>query len=185
MTQSQRTKALLGVLAVFLAVALVPRLIPSSSESNLAAGTSPVRRGAERADVPLVDEVVDLNIAALTPQLGHVAIGRDPWRFAPKPAPPPPPRLPPPVRVVEAPAPPPPAPTGPQPPSSDHLAYLGSFGPRDAQIAVVRGRDELWVVRAGDVLEGSFTIQNIGLESVDIGFIGFPDTKPRRLGLGG
>lgn len=193
MTDQQRTKLLLGVLGLLVAIVVLPRLFESvapaptpGAATSTSTSTSPRRGQAARTDRPLVDEVVDLDLDALTPSSGRVSIGRDPWRFRPKPAPPPPPRVEPP-RPIEVPKPieAPPPPTGPQPPSTDHLAYLGSFGPRDRQLAVIRGRDDLWVVRVGEIVEDSFSIENIGLESVDIGFVGFADVKPRRIGLGG
>jgi hypothetical protein len=187
MTERQRLRLLLGGLGVVLAIAVVPRLIPDSTEPVAeGAPRTRTRSGAKEAERPLVETVVDLDLAALEPNAGRVTIGRDPWRFRPKPAPPaPPPRVEP-VRLPPAPAPvAPPPPSGPQPPSTAHLKYLGSFGPKNAEIAVVRGHgDELWVVREGDLVEDVFTIQTIGLESVDIGFVEFPDVKPRRLGLG-
>jgi hypothetical protein len=186
MTDAARQKALLAGLAFVVALVLLPRLFRSDDAApagtpNLAA------RSPGAVEKPLPEVVVDLNLAGLAPRAGHAEIGRDPWRFAPKPVPPAPvrPVIRPPVveppRVIER----PPEPVGPQPPSSDHLAFLGSFGPSAAPIAVVRGRDDVWAVRKGDVLENQFTVENIGLESIDIGFVGFPDTPPRRLGFGG
>lgn len=187
MTERQRLRLLLGGLGAVLAIAIVPRLLPDAAEPAIeSAPRIRSRPNADDRERPLVDTVVDLNLADLEPAAGRVTIGRDPWRFRPKPAPPPPkPRVEP-VRVATPPPPvAPPPPAGPQPPSTAHLKYLGSFGPRDAEIAVVRGHDdELWVVREGDLVEDVFRIQTIGLESVDIGFVEFPDVKPRRLGLG-
>lgn len=186
MTPPSRQKVLLASLAAAVALGLLPRFFGSDDDAPAGAPNATNRR-PDAVDAPLPDVVVDLDLAALAPRAGHAEIGRDPWRFAPKPVPPPvrpvirPPVVAPPPQVVER----PPEPVGPQPPSSDHLAFLGSFGPSSAPIAVVRGRDDVWVVRKGDVLENQFTVENIGLESIDIGFVGFADTPPRRLGFAG
>ena len=37
----------------------------------------------------------------------------------------------------------------------------------------------------GDVLNQKFQVVEIGLESVDLGFVGFPDEPPARLAIGG
>jgi hypothetical protein len=79
----------------------------------------------------------------------------------------------------------PPPPPVPQPPSADHLRYLGSFGPPARRIAVVLSGDELHNVRQGAVLEGKFIVREIGYESLAIAFVGFPDAEPRRLPAGG
>ena len=79
----------------------------------------------------------------------------------------------------------PPPPPVPQPPSTDHLRYLGSFGPPDRRIAVVIAGGELHNVREGAVLEGRFIVREIGYESLAIAFVGFPEAEPRRLPAGG
>jgi hypothetical protein len=63
------------------------------------------------------------------------------------------------------------------------LRYLGSFGPDARRIAVFTASDGRSVINAleGEVLEGKFVVVKIGFESVDLGFVGFPDAAPRRL----
>lgn len=189
MTPQQRHRGLLAALAGVLVLVAILRLGDDDSGVGNAPTASTSRiRGSQAAEQALVDRVVDLDLAALAPKPGHVEIGRNPFRFGAKPAPPAPPRLAPRPDPIEPPKPiepPPPVDLGPQPPSADHLAYLGSFGPRSGQIAVIRGRDDIWTARAGDVLEDQFIVKRIGLESIDIGFVGFPDAPIRRLGLGG
>jgi hypothetical protein len=73
----------------------------------------------------------------------------------------------------------------PQPPSAAHLRYLGNFGPPERRIAVVLSGDQLHNVRQGAVIEGQFIVQEIGYESLAIGFVGFPDAPPQRLPAGG
>lgn len=182
-----RERRLLLVFGAVLVIALVVRGLggEAADVGAVAANGGP----ASGADEPLVREVVAVNLAALQPRSGSFTVGRNPFRFAPVPTPPPPPPPPPPPRatpppVVLAPQPPPPPPR-PQPPSPDHLRFLGTFGPAEARIAVVVSGGEIHNVRQGAVLEGRFVIEEIGYESVAIGFIGFPDAPPRRLPVGG
>ncbi|HVS04154.1 MAG TPA: hypothetical protein VMT16_15430, partial [Thermoanaerobaculia bacterium] len=99
--------------------------------------------------------------------------------------PPPPPRAePPPPPPAPPPPPQPTAPPRPRPPSPDHLKFLGRFGSAAQPIAVLTSGAELYNVREGDVIEGRFVIAGIGYESIDIGFVGFPDEPPKRLPVG-
>ena len=38
-------------------------------------------------------------------------------------------------------------------------------------------------VRAGDKLFGKFILKKVGYESIDVGFVGFPESETRRLGI--
>jgi hypothetical protein len=94
------------------------------------------------------------------------------------PAPPPPGDF----RFIGPLPPPPPTPT-PAPPAVT-FKFLGSFGPKEHPIAVVQQNDQILNVRAGDTLFGKFIVKKVGYESIDIGFVGFPEAEPRRLGIG-
>ena len=120
---------------------------------------------------------------------------RDPWSFGNRPAPEaalPEPKAPPeaePVRpaVPETPAPvtPAPEPIGPRPPPID-IFYIGSFGRSDNPIAVFIDADKsIFNALEGDLVKDKFEVQNIGYESVDLLFVGFPDEQPVRLAIGG
>jgi len=65
------------------------------------------------------------------------------------------------------------------------LKYLGRFGPADRRYAVFSDGKTAFPVREGRVIDGKFIVQHIGLESVDIGFVGFPDVPPQRVPAGG
>jgi hypothetical protein len=78
---------------------------------------------------------------------------------------------------------PPPPPPKPQPPPVD-VEYLGSFGPASAPIAVFTNGEEIFNVRTGEVIAGKFQVVQIGYESVDLAFVGFPDAPPERLPVG-
>lgn len=125
--------------------------------------------------------------------------GRDPWRFV---DPPPPPEPPPPpgptaeelrareearrraqeaaaaaaaVAAVEA--------AKPKPPEFT-LTYIGQVGPADQRYAVFSdGSKTEFTVSEGEVLQGKFVVARIGLESVDIRYVDFPDWPAKRVPL--
>ena len=151
------------------------------------------RRPGASNDAP-VREVLDLAPTSPRRDAQTYTPGRDPWRFYD------PPPLPPPVhkktaaelaaeraaaelaarQAAEAaerarqealiPKPPP-----------FNLKYLGYFGPAGQRIAVFTDADgkRIYNVKEGKVIDGKFTVNSIGFESVDIGFVGFPDVKPQ------
>ncbi len=123
---------------------------------------------------------------------------RDPWSFgsppAPKPATPeaalvePPPE---PVQQVvpeePKPAPTPPVPRQadrPRPPAVD-IVYLGTLGRDDDPVAVFSDGSDIYNAFVGDLVKDRFEVQRIGYESVDLGFVGFPDVPAVRLAIGG
>ena len=189
MTVGPREKKLLAALGAALALVVVVRATGGGGGSDVGGGeTATVRRGADRGGAEVRD-VVEMNLAALRPSSATYELERDPFRYGvvptpPPPPPPPPPPAPEPTQIVEVEpvwTPPPPPP----PPPSDHLKFLGTFGPPRARIAVIVSGEEIYNVREGAVLEDKFIVQEIGYESVAIAFVGFPDAPPRRLAAGG
>jgi hypothetical protein len=77
--------------------------------------------------------------------------------------------------------PPPPTPT-PKPPDIA-FKFIGTFGPKEHPIAVVQQGDQVLNVRTGDTLFGKFILKKVGYESIDVGFVGFPESETRRLGI--
>lgn len=77
-------------------------------------------------------------------------------------------------------APPPPPPTPPAFP----YKYLGSFGSEPNPIAVFSRDGELLNVREGETFGGRFILHNIGIESADIGYTGFPPDVRKRIPIG-
>lgn len=72
--------------------------------------------------------------------------------------------------------PPPPEPTPPQ----FTYKYIGTFGQPGNPIASFARDGEIVNARVGDTIEGKFILRNIGIESVEIGFVGFrPDIRQR------
>ncbi|HKF44859.1 MAG TPA: hypothetical protein VKG01_17300 [Thermoanaerobaculia bacterium] len=100
----------------------------------------------------------------------------------PTPTPPPPPPPAPGSALFIGPLPPPgPTPT-PVPPEVS-FKFIGTFGPREAPIAVLLQGDQLLNARAGDVVFNRFILRNIGYESVEIGYVGYPQSVTKRLGI--
>lgn len=79
--------------------------------------------------------------------------------------------------------PPPPPPPAPKPPEFSYK-YIGTFGPRGNPIATFSGNGTIVNARVGDTIENKFILRAIGVESVDIGFVGFPPDVKTRVPLG-
>ena len=78
--------------------------------------------------------------------------------------------------------PPPPPPPKPVPPEFPYK-YIGTFGPPQNPIATFSGNEEIINARTGEVIAGKFILRSIGIESVEIGFVGFPQDEARRIPL--
>jgi hypothetical protein len=164
-----------------------PRSLPGAGAANAGAAG-----GKDSSQT-----VLPLRLAALDAMPRSFTAGRDPWRFVEPPPPPPPvPKQPSAAELralqeaeaarqrllaqqqaaaaAEA-AKPKPAPFT--------WTYLGSFGPVRQRIAVFSDGQKVWNAREGDVLEGKFVVAQIGYESVDIRFVGFPDWPAERLAV--
>ena len=108
------------------------------------------------------------------------------YREPPPPPPPPPPR---PQPVVVQPLPvvvatqPPPQPAAPVPPAFPYK-YIGTFGRPDNPIATFSGSGEILNVRVGETIDGKFILRSIGIESVEIAYVGFPPDAKTRVPLG-
>ena len=182
---------LLGLLGILLAIAAW-RFLPSF-------GSGPGFTRTASADLQTsAIEVVELAAYTLDQPPPPSRTTRDPWSFGSRPAPqattpapvaPPPepprpavPETPAPTAIPETPA---PAPVGPQPPAID-VFYIGSFGSSDRPIAVfIDSEKSIYNALEGDLVKDTFEVQNIGYESVDLRFVGFPDEPPVRLAIGG
>ena len=77
---------------------------------------------------------------------------------------------------------PPPPPPKPVPPPFPYK-YIGTFGSASNPIATFSGNGELINARVGDVIAGKFVLRSIGIESVELGFIGFPPDERQRIPL--
>lgn len=77
----------------------------------------------------------------------------------------------------------PPPPPPPQPPAFNYT-YMGSFGTPQRPIAAFSRDGQIVNVRVGETFGGQFILRNIGIESVDIGFVGFPPDARKRIAVG-
>ena len=206
-----RTKALLailGIVALFAAWQWVGPALGIGGGEEVGGGGddsgnfAPMGRvgGLGRSTArPEVEEVVDLRIAVLGGTPRDYRPGRDPWRFAVPPPPPTPPPPPPPspeeiarrqeaerllaeerarqeaARLKEI--------NTPRPPQFT-FQYLGKFGPEERPIAVFTDGKNILNVQEGEVIQGKFIVGQIGLESVEIQFVDFPNWPPQRLPVG-
>jgi hypothetical protein len=193
--RERRWLGLLGVIAGFAALRLVwlAAAPPAPTPKADPGGRGRAGRAPRVAASVLPDRVVVIRSDRLDAVPPAFEVGRDLFRYGPPPAPPAPP---PPsaaelerqrqeaearrrqaeeaARLAAIPRPPPVT-----------VRYLGSFGPTTRRLAVFAASDRESVINAaeGEVVEGKFVVVKIGFESVDLGFVGFPDAPPRRLGL--
>jgi hypothetical protein len=77
----------------------------------------------------------------------------------------------------------PPPPPKPIPPTFPYK-YIGTFGSPANPIATFSGNGEIINARVGDVIAQKFVLRSIGIESVRIGFVGFPPDEMQTLGIG-
>jgi hypothetical protein len=140
------------------------------SERNLFAYPDPPRVHKEWLDAPS----------------GTYRSERNLFAYREPPPPPPPPRPKPivvqPLPIVVAPQ-PPPQPAAPVPPAFPYK-YIGTFGRPDNPIATFSGSGEIVNVRVGETIDGKFILRSIGIESVEIGYVGFPPDAKTRVALG-
>ena len=78
----------------------------------------------------------------------------------------------------------PPPPPEPVPPTFDYK-YVGTFGSAKNPIATFTRNGEIVNARAGDTIDNKFILRSIGIESVEIGYVGFPPTKHQTVGMEG
>jgi hypothetical protein len=183
----QRKKVLAAVLGALLLV-LVWRFVVPSVERWLdrRAKQGQVEESIASTLAIANSEVVIVDLGEMEAEAGVYEPKRNIFRFGekPKPAPPPPPP-PPPPRIEKDPGPPPPPPPPPPPrPPEVTFQLLGIFGPENRRIAALVDGPEIINALEAEVLKEQFIINEIGFESVEIGFVGFPESETQRLEMG-
>jgi hypothetical protein len=181
-----RQRNLLIALAVVLLIAAWHFLGPMLGCAENDAVTVPVaaRRpavdskhlGAHTGDRVAVPHIADLDRIP-----SESARGRDPWHFVDPPLSSRPRSSQPHVPTAEELRPIEVEPH-PRPPEFD-LQYLGRFGPPDKQIAVFAKGKAIFNKQEGEVIDNKFIVARIGYEGVEIRFVGFPDVRPKRVGM--
>ena len=188
MTPKGRQTFLLVVLGLIFVIAIW-RVVPASWKGS-STGQGGRRAGGSRK-APAEVEVLELRLADLDRETGEYRPGRDPFRYEQAPPARPEREIAPPAltrareeeQIVTA-APEVLEPPKPKPPPVD-VVYLGSFGPDDHKIAVFSDNDTIYNAGVGDVVGERFILVQIGFESVDLKFVGFPDEPAERLSVGG
>lgn len=140
--------------------------------------------GRDEPSVLLDKTLVTVRMGELTHKAAGYRPDRNIFRFGPEPPPPYVPPPPPPPYV-----PPPPVDTGPRVPPEPQpppLPYelIGIFGPKDRRIAVLAEGQEIQNVMVGEVLRNAFVVRDIGYQTVEFGFVGFPDDRRTRIEMG-
>ncbi len=181
--ERKRLTVLLALLGVALAV-MVVRYLPRGSAGASSALEGELEFTLQRVPVLAMD--------VLTPVPEPTAgVGRNPFAFGPKPTPTPaPPR---PTRPPLPTRPPRPTPTPrmirtgdgrslpPPPPFRD--AFIGYLGPPGHMVAVFRDGKTIKVQEEGGVLDDTFIIRHVGFQSVEIGYVGYPEEVTTRVPL--
>lgn len=182
--QGRRERRLLWILIFLLPILVWQYLVPWLRSGGGGGGTDAGEAAGGVSAADLDQPIVDLRLAALERQPAQYTPGRDLFRYAPKPPPriPPPPPPPPPL-PDSGPPPPPPPPPPPKPPPVD-FQLLGIFGPDRRRIASLTDGETLINALENDVVKEKFIVHRIGLESVEIRFVGFPDSESQQVKIG-
>ncbi len=201
MSQDQRKRVMLGALLLIMLVVVWRQLAPRITGGSGAIEVGPRGQAAAEGTVrSAVDapEVVELRLQDLEKMANEYRPGRDPFRFGE-------------AQAVQAQPPEEPSAdaereaaslealrramearesresAGPRRPVLPDLEvkFLGSFGTRQRRLAVFSDGAEIINVLEGGVLKEHFVIRQIGFESVDVGFVDYPDEPAVRLAVGG
>ena len=61
--------------------------------------------------------------------------------------------------------------------------YIGTFGSAASPIATFSGNGQIINIHVGETIDGKFVLRSIGIESADIGYVGFPPDVHTRVPL--
>ncbi len=187
--EQRRLMALLAVLAVVAVIGLY-QLVGSGGLSGGDAGIESIKY--EPHELPKLAEADTVRGTA-----DELGTGRNPFLFGVRPTPTPAPTTPRPTLPPRTPRPPRATPTPrmirvgerflPPPPEFDRQ-FIGFFGPKHLKVAAFRQdlgdqQVDIEVAVEGEVLDDTFIVRQIGLESVTIGFVGYPQSEDTRVPL--
>lgn len=177
---SWKTWTVIGLIIVAL-FAIYAFAAQSARNNDALAIARPTSRTPERPVPAVAPGVGIVHMEWLESQSGAYRSERNLFTYR-EPPPPPPPRYVPPPAPVPVPVPvplPPPQPVVPVPPQFPYH-YIGTFGTTTNPIATFSGNGQIINVRVGETVDGKFILRGIGIESAEIGYVGFgPDVKTR------
>ena len=180
-----KTWTIIGLIIVGL-FAIYAFAATQSHTADLPAPTRPTPRTG-RGLQPIAPGVGVIHMEWLETQSGSYRSERNLFAYKEPPPPPQPPPRPAPAPVVvpqPPPAPQPPPVPQPPPPPQFPYHYIGTFGTANNPIATFSGNGEIVNVRVGESIDGKFVLRSIGIESVEIGYIGFPADLKTRIPIG-
>jgi len=180
---SWKTWTIIGLIIVGLFAIYAFAATQSARTPDLAPARPTPRSG--RGLMPNAPGVGMIHKEWLEPQSGNYRSERNLFAYKepPPPPPPPPPPMPKPVPVQPVVPQPPPPPAAPVPPQFPYH-YIGTFGTANNPIATFSGNGGIVNVRVGETVDGKFVLRSIGIESVEIGYIGFPADVKTRIPIG-
>ncbi len=174
---SWKTWTIMGLIIVAL-FAIYAFAAQSARNSDALAIARPTSR-PEHVVPAVAPGVGAVHMEWLESQSGSYRSARNLFSYKEPPPPPPPKYVPPPPVPVPVPVPQPPQPVVPVPPQFPYH-YIGTFGTPTNPIATFSGNGEIINVRVGETINGKFILRGIGIESAEIGYVGFaPDVKTR------
>ncbi len=181
---SWKTWTIIGLIIVALFAIYAFAATQSARTSATIQPTRPSTPAQHRTIAPVAPGVGTVHMEWLESQSGSYRSERNLFAYKEPPPPPPPKVVPQPV--VQGPPPPPPPPLPPAapvpPPFPYH--YIGTFGAPSNPIATFSGNGQIVNVRVGETIDGKFILRGIGIESAEIGFVGFPADVKTRIPLG-
>jgi hypothetical protein len=182
---SWKTWTIIGLIIVALFAIYAFAATQSARTPDLTPPPHPTTRTTGRGLQQNTPGVLMIHKEWLEPQSGNYRSERNLFVYKEPPPPPPPPPPPAPVPVPvqpEIPQPPPP-PAAPVPPQFSYH-YIGTFGTANNPIATFSGNGQIVNVRVGETIDGKFILRGIGIESVEIGYVGFPADVKTRIPIG-
>jgi hypothetical protein len=185
-----KTWAIIGVIiiGVFAIYAFAATQSARMTQDPFAGTRSAATATATRTAPPPAAGVGVIHTEWLDSQSGSYRSERNLFAYKEPPPPPPPPV---PRQIIQPPPPPPPPPLPVQPqeppkpvPPQFPYKYIGTFGTAENPIATFSGNGTIVNVRAGETIDNKFILRSIGMESVEIGYTGFPPEVKTRIAIG-